>query len=891
MKGDFTRLTHRPLRGYARVLMQQGRVTLDADWNEQRDIDARRWRLQTLDTVGPACAPQDAAGFGLEPTPDGRDLVIGPGRMYVGGQLVENLPGTPVEGRVGHGEVAVGDAAPDGVPFADGQWVEVVSGAGTTLARVDRVAGSDETGGAVLHLSGGPEDDGEVRVRRVTTYLTQPFLPADAPDPFGAPLSPQDWQGRAHLAYLDVWERHVTAVEDPGLREVALGGPDTATRVQVAWAVRLLRDGRGEPVDVGAAGCGVRLEEWDELVRPAGGRMSARAEAAPDPTSPCLVPPEAGYRGLENRLYRVEIHDPGPLGTATFVWSRDNGTVLTAVRDMLPGAPFRVAVSSLGRDWVLRFRAGDVVEVESDVSELAGLPGTLAEVDGLPDEARRLVPLDTDVSAYDGHPHVRLRRWDHAGPAPLTTGSWVELEEGVQVRFSGGTFRTGDWWVVPARSAVGDVEGFADAPPRGVSHDYARLGIVTWAGEATQVRDCRSTFPTLCGFEGGGGSGCCTVTVGDGVVSHGDVDDLAEAVASVQDLEGAVRICLLPGDHRVDARVVVRRSRLTISGCGTQAPVTSARGGVLGLHRVSAVRLENLVLRSTGDEPTVVAVRVDDLSLDRCDVLNLGERDAGGRDAGERPPRGAPRRLAGFTPLRGLDRFAGDSLTATGIKDAGPALVATASTGLAVRECSLRGNPGLLFQGARLAVVDSVVLGGGPRRSHRHRRAAGQPAGRQSGCGSPAGPARRRSAWCRGRCRRGGRARPGGHRLPDRSRRRRAGALAGGRDRRRRGPRQHDLEVWARRRGHGPAARGGRDRRGRGAGRARQPDRGLRSSADQPGLRPGRRRPPPAGHRPAGRAQRDQGQRPAQGRARAGCVAGRRRVRLPWTHVAGQRDP
>jgi hypothetical protein len=40
---------------------------------------------------------------------------------------------------------------------------------------------------------------------------------------------------------LDVWTRHVTALEDPQLREVALSGPDTTTRTQTVWQVRLLK--------------------------------------------------------------------------------------------------------------------------------------------------------------------------------------------------------------------------------------------------------------------------------------------------------------------------------------------------------------------------------------------------------------------------------------------------------------------------------------------------------------------------------------------------------------------------------------------------------------------------------------------------------------------------
>ena len=40
------------------------------------------------------------------------------------------------------------------------------------------------------------------------------------------------------LIYLDVWERHITAIEDDRIRESALGGPDTATRAKVTWVMR-----------------------------------------------------------------------------------------------------------------------------------------------------------------------------------------------------------------------------------------------------------------------------------------------------------------------------------------------------------------------------------------------------------------------------------------------------------------------------------------------------------------------------------------------------------------------------------------------------------------------------------------------------------------------------
>ncbi|MGV9456394.1 DUF6519 domain-containing protein [Streptomyces sp. NPDC003635] len=100
---------------------------------------------------------------------------------------------------------------------------------------------------------------------------------------------------------LDVWRRLVTALDDPSIREVALGGPTTSARERTVWQVRHV------PVKPG----------WtceDGLALPPGttGRMAARADPEAAPTSPCLLPPRAGYTGLENQLYRVEVLVPGP---------------------------------------------------------------------------------------------------------------------------------------------------------------------------------------------------------------------------------------------------------------------------------------------------------------------------------------------------------------------------------------------------------------------------------------------------------------------------------------------------------------------------------------------------------------------------------------------------
>jgi hypothetical protein len=42
----------------------------------------------------------------------------------------------------------------------------------------------------------------------------------------------------------------------------------------------------------------------------------------------CEIAATAGYRRLENQLYRVEVHEGG--ASPTFKWSRENGSVAAA---------------------------------------------------------------------------------------------------------------------------------------------------------------------------------------------------------------------------------------------------------------------------------------------------------------------------------------------------------------------------------------------------------------------------------------------------------------------------------------------------------------------------------------------------------------------------------
>jgi hypothetical protein len=86
MRGDFSRVTFDRAKHFSRVLKQMGRVTLDADDNEQADIVLHLIRTITHDLMGPFAIPA-GAGFELSA---GTDLHISRGHCYVDGILVEN---------------------------------------------------------------------------------------------------------------------------------------------------------------------------------------------------------------------------------------------------------------------------------------------------------------------------------------------------------------------------------------------------------------------------------------------------------------------------------------------------------------------------------------------------------------------------------------------------------------------------------------------------------------------------------------------------------------------------------------------------------------------------------------------------------------------------------
>jgi hypothetical protein len=493
MSFDSSRFTFDPWNNFSGVVMQQGRVQLDSDWNEWLAEFARRIRAGTLDTLGRAAVPLTTkTAFQIVQSQDASGNIsidIGPGRMYVDGLQAENhgLPAPNPQKWIPAG----------GAPSAN---TSSLSASSLSNRRIGRLPLNQVWDSALDELEG----------QTGVNYNGQPYYPN------AALLAPFPQSGGPYLVYLDVWQREVTFLQAPDLVEKAVG-VDTTGRIQTVWQVKWLDVSSVAGVNCSTPDANLTTA-WQNLLLPPGPRLTTGVVQS-SPGGPCCLTPNTGFTGLENQLYRVEIHQPGGLSgsgsAATFKWSRNHASWATVVSAIAQSGTV-LTVQSTGKDNSLRFSPNDWVEITDDWLELNGLPGELHQVSEVDDAARTITlssavsPTSFPVNATgltDPSRHTRLTRWDQSGKVFESDGvtAWVDLnapgssgdipvpppgttlilEDGVTVLFdlvpNARNFHTGDNWAFAARATDGTVEFLAQAPPQGIYHHCARLAAIIFS--------------------------------------------------------------------------------------------------------------------------------------------------------------------------------------------------------------------------------------------------------------------------------------------------------------------------------------------------------------------------------------------------------------------------
>lgn len=497
MKGDFSRIRFEPQQHYTDVLDQQGRVAFDADHNEQRFIDRRRRTIETIDVIGEYGAPMDDAGFAISLA--GTTLSIGAGRYYVHGLLCEN------DAALAYDEQPFLMAPADLTGMLEALWRTQGGGCVQVFLEVWQrmVTALDD---ACLGEPALGQADTTVRLQtvwRVVANLVTPQSSSQSSSQGGATLSTSAQAGtQSSLTLLGAREaqalestasRAALIRDEAALASLSLAGGTSGTSGTSTTSAA--RASAGLALNPAALAAALALESGASAATGAQATAAGSGAAKSPATCSCAAMyaatppvhsgtlsaqvstggadcgcqpiPAAGYTGLENQLYRIEIQRGGALGAATFKWSRENGSVEVAV---LGVSGNKVKVASLGMDANLGFQEGQWIELADDTDQFGDTPdqpGLLYQIQQI-DRPSMTLTMTTTVQSVDPARHARMRRWDQGGASagasgvPLSPG-WIALENGIQVCFGAGAYYAGDAWTIAARTATGQI----DWPPCG----------------------------------------------------------------------------------------------------------------------------------------------------------------------------------------------------------------------------------------------------------------------------------------------------------------------------------------------------------------------------------------------------------------------------------------
>jgi hypothetical protein len=405
-------------------------------------------------------------------------------------------------------------------------------------------------------------------------YEQQPYYPNPPAIPVGGP----------YLAYLDAHLKentYLTMTMDD-IVDKALG-VDTCTLTQTVWQVKVIEVPPGTDCSTPPSS----IPAWVKASAPSAGQLTTAAAGAPSSTDPCIVPTTGGYRGAGNRNVRLEIHDGGPLGTATCKFSWDNASVASKVT-AINAALDTLTVVLTRRDSFLRFQPNDWVEITDEFRYFQGLPGEMHQVASV-DDLNRTIQLKTPLTAgmFDAtkpERFTRVIRWDQKGIIRDTAGNPivdVDTSGGlIPVPAAGKTFVIGDgiqvtitidpslplpelraltYWNFYARMIDASVEILTKAPPRGILHHYAWLGFVTLPGGPTP--SCRIPWPPAT-------EECCDCTICVSPASHNSGALTIQAAVNKMLFTGG-KLCLSAGNYLIRQTIdITRASNIEISGHG-----------------------------------------------------------------------------------------------------------------------------------------------------------------------------------------------------------------------------------------------------------------------------------------------------------------------------------
>lgn len=550
MGSDRARISYDKTQQYRAVVAQQGRVTLEADWNESQQIASEELREETLDFVGSSGTPDN--GYEvidykvIDPKKPSQpfDFATRAGTMYVGG--VRAFSTKPIEysnqldwlDRVG-----------------DRDWVDPSNTASASelvylLLREQEVSAVEDS--ALLEKAlGGPDTTQRLRLIQHIVRLKTNSANCSS----GLDEAIEIWRERGlqldrstlqllSAATLKVSFSPPTTPPDlcePEARSGYLGAENQLIRVQISGSNQLV---------------------W----------------------------------GFDNAafLYRAEVVSNHIL--------------------QLKSRPVDDFHRPRANQAVEILRSTAQLNNQEYIAAAAGLVTTLtAPYNPDTREVSLVAGLPTEYSDLKQTPRLFFRVWeeviDFTPGVPVSLG-----KTGLQVTLQSTNnqpFHIGDYWQIAVRPGE-PTEVYppryleAPQPPNGPRLWACPLAVIDWKDrQLNAIEDCRHPFDNLVDLTRRNLGGCCTVTVRpEDLTPERTLQSILDRFASRnRPNRDHITICLMPGIYQLSQSLQLgpQHSNFTLQGCGDGAELQAAPGkevnflhGLIVLNRANYVTLRNL---------------------------------------------------------------------------------------------------------------------------------------------------------------------------------------------------------------------------------------------------------------------------------------------------------
>jgi hypothetical protein len=459
------------------------------------------------------------------------------------------------------------------------------------------------------------------------------------------PAADKDGISKGNFAVaLLLTEQSVCAVEDQALREVALGGPDTAARMRLMQKFLRIPVKGDTCAEAKATVLGLlenegikHLDHTLQLISAA--TLKVAFVQGPPSTDPCTPAAAGGYLGADNQMVRVTVTEFSGNG-GKLLWGWNDASLLyratpSSLTLTLANAPVDQEHAPQLNQMVEILRTELVLGDGNYLAEKQGHVTSVAQAYSFDSSQLTLADLPLDYQKSTNPLFVRL--WQSSVPFTVNTPTQLDNVSGITITISmpstvtlppaAGTIVARPFWhfaVRPLASTNIFPQRYLEnaQPPDGPRQWITDLAVIEALGgeqEPKLLADCRVPFLPLTKQHD---CSCCSLVLDP---EKNWLSTLNQAIASTTIT--TLNVCFMPGTFNVTTKITVSGKTVRMTGAGFGSKIVGAGlEAVLEFDNCSAVDLSDLYVEAgiTGYSKTTNTVNLQGaVTIRSCSEVDI----------------------------------------------------------------------------------------------------------------------------------------------------------------------------------------------------------------------------------------------------------------------------